>query len=169
MFSFECRLLVETAGDARDLAPAILKATTAVDRNLPIRRHHAAQPHAATSLPGADHGVAAAGAEHFGRVPGGGGPVLHGRLAVSRSTHEIGARMALGAPRNDVMWLVLLQGLGLSAAGAAIGLAGMAAASRLISQFVYGITAHDPRVTRSAHWLPSGWPCWRRTSRHGGR
>ena len=64
--------------------------------------------------------------------------------AVGRRTHEIGVRMALGASRNHVMWLVLLQGLGLSAAGALIGLVGAVAASRLISQFVYGVTARDP-------------------------
>ena len=64
--------------------------------------------------------------------------------AVSRRTHEIGVRMALGARRNDVMRLVLLQGLGLSAIGALIGLAGAVVASRLITQFLYGITSRDP-------------------------
>ena len=42
------------------------------------------------------------------------------------------------------MRLVLTQGLRLSAAGAAIGLAGAFAASRLISGFIYGIAPTDP-------------------------
>ena len=62
---------------------------------------------------------------------------------VSRRTHELGIRMALGARRGDVLRLVLLQGLRLSGAGAAVGLAGAFAASRLMSQFIYGISATD--------------------------
>jgi ABC-type antimicrobial peptide transport system permease subunit len=52
--------------------------------------------------------------------------------------------MALGARRNDVLRLVLAQGLRLSAAGAAVGLAGAFAASRLMSRFIYGVAPTDP-------------------------
>jgi putative ABC transport system permease protein len=144
-FSFECWLSVETAGDARDLAPSILKAATTVDRNLPIagattlasymRKVLSQERTMAWLLLGLSVlGMSLAAAGLFSSVA----------YAVSRRTHEIGVRMALGAGRNQVMWLVLLQGLALSAAGALIGLAGAVAASRLISRFVYGITARDP-------------------------
>jgi ABC-type antimicrobial peptide transport system permease subunit len=63
---------------------------------------------------------------------------------VSRRTHELGIRMALGARRGDVLRLVLARGLRLSAVGAAVGLAGAFAASRLISGFIYGVAATDP-------------------------
>ncbi|HUI58062.1 MAG TPA: ABC transporter permease [Bryobacteraceae bacterium] len=145
VFSFECRLLVETAGDPGDLAPSILRATTAVDRNLPIVGATTLRSHMRMVLSGERAmawlllslsvlGISLAAAGLFSTVA----------YAVSRRTHEIGVRMALGARRNHVMWLVLLQGLGWSAGGALIGLAGAVAASHLISQFVYGITAHDP-------------------------
>jgi len=144
-FSFECWLLVETAGALRDLAPSILKATTAVDRDLPIvgavtlgnyMREVLSQERAmAWLLLGLSIlGMSLAALGLFSTIA----------YAVSRRTHEIGVRMALGARRNHVMWLVLLQGLGLSGGGALIGLAGAVAASRLISQFIYGITARDP-------------------------
>jgi ABC-type antimicrobial peptide transport system permease subunit len=63
---------------------------------------------------------------------------------VNRRTHELGIRMALGARRGDVLRLVLAQGLRLSAVGAALGLAGAFAASRLMSRFIYGVAATDP-------------------------
>jgi putative ABC transport system permease protein len=52
--------------------------------------------------------------------------------------------MALGARRNDVMKLVLRQGLRLGEIGAVIGLIGALAASRLMSEFIYGVPLLDP-------------------------
>jgi len=49
---------------------------------------------------------------------------LYGLVAysVSRRTHEIGVRMAIGADRRRVVWMVLQQGLRLGVAGVAVGL-----------------------------------------------
>lgn len=63
---------------------------------------------------------------------------------VNQRTHEIGIRMALGARRYEVLELILAQGLRLSAAGAAVGIIGAFAASRLISRFIYGVVPTDP-------------------------
>jgi putative ABC transport system permease protein len=64
--------------------------------------------------------------------------------AVSQRRHEIGLRMALGAPRSSVTGLVIGQGARLTLAGVAIGLAGAYALSRLMSSLVYGIRTTDP-------------------------
>ncbi|HEV2445680.1 MAG TPA: FtsX-like permease family protein, partial [Candidatus Sulfopaludibacter sp.] len=145
VFSFECRLLVETAGDPGDLVPSILKATTAVDRNLPIVGAISLRSHMRQILTQErTRAWLLLGLSILGMFLAAAGLFSTVAYAVSRRTHEIGVRVALGARRSQVMWLVLLEGLGLSAGGALIGLAGAVAASRLISQFVYGITAHDP-------------------------
>ena len=70
---------------------------------------------------------------------------------VNRRTHELGIRMALGARRGDVLRLVLAQGLRLSAAGAAVGLAGAFAASRLMSRFIYGVALYGSVELRGQH------------------
>jgi ABC-type antimicrobial peptide transport system permease subunit len=52
--------------------------------------------------------------------------------------------MALGAQRADVLKLVLKQGSLLAVAGVAIGLASATALTRLIAEFLFGVTPTDP-------------------------
>jgi ABC-type antimicrobial peptide transport system permease subunit len=59
-------------------------------------------------------------------------------------THEIGIRVALGASRADLMRLVLLQGMRLTAIGLALGLALSFGLTRVIAGLLYGIGANDP-------------------------
>jgi putative ABC transport system permease protein len=63
---------------------------------------------------------------------------------VSRQTHEIGIRMALGASRGDVIGMVLRMGLWLVGIGLAIGLAASMAATRVLASQLWGVTARDP-------------------------
>ena len=65
---------------------------------------------------------------------------------VAQRRGEIGIRMALGARRGDILGLVVRQGAVLVTAGAAVGLAGAAASSRLLESFLYGV-ATDDRLT----------------------
>jgi putative ABC transport system permease protein len=64
--------------------------------------------------------------------------------SVTQRTHEIGVRMALGAQRSDVARLILRRSLGLTLLGVGIGLAGAFAATRVLSEILYGISATDP-------------------------
>jgi putative ABC transport system permease protein len=65
-------------------------------------------------------------------------------FAVAQRTHEIGIRMALGARTRDVFAIVLKQGLSLVSVGVILGLMGAFAATRVLGQMLYGITAADP-------------------------
>src|SRR4029077_9609346 len=58
--------------------------------------------------------------------------------SVVQRTQEFGVRMALGAQRTNVLWLVLSQGARLALAGVAIGLIGSLALTRLISSLLFG-------------------------------
>jgi len=64
--------------------------------------------------------------------------------SVSRRTHEIGLRMALGAGESDVLRLVVRQGMRVALAGAGAGLLGALLLTRLMSSLLYGVRSNDP-------------------------
>jgi len=63
---------------------------------------------------------------------------------VSRRTRDLGIRIALGAQRRDLFWLMIKEGGMLCGAGVVIGFAGALAATRLMSSELYGISPTDP-------------------------
>ena len=71
---------------------------------------------------------------------------LYGTMAytVARRTNEIGIRMALGAERRRIVWMVLREVFALGAAGLAIGLAVAWTTSRFLDSFLFGIKHNDP-------------------------
>jgi len=69
--------------------------------------------------------------------------------AVTRRTHEIGIRMALGAHRGSVLRLIIKRGLLLALAGSVLGLAGSLALTRFLSSVLYAVQPNDP-VTLAA-------------------
>jgi putative ABC transport system permease protein len=71
---------------------------------------------------------------------------IYGVLAflVSKRTREIGIRIALGAQRHDVLWLVMREGAKFSLIGIALGLAAAFAFTRLLSSELYGVSSADP-------------------------
>jgi predicted permease len=63
--------------------------------------------------------------------------------AVAQRTREIGIRAALGASPENIVRMLLTQGLALAVTGAVIGAAGAAMLTRLLNNFLYGVTARD--------------------------
>jgi ABC-type antimicrobial peptide transport system permease subunit len=70
---------------------------------------------------------------------------LYGLLAytVARRTSELGIRMALGASRANLIWLILQNALRLLALGLLAGVLAAIAASRWIASMLFGLTATD--------------------------
>ena len=62
---------------------------------------------------------------------------------VTQRTGEIGIRMALGADRKTVLWLVLRQGLMLALVGIAVGIVGTIATSSLLRSMLFGVQSND--------------------------
>ncbi len=71
---------------------------------------------------------------------------IHGVLSylVARRRHEVGVRMALGATAGDVLWLFLRQGLGMTAVGLVVGIAGALAAARVLESLLFRVSETEP-------------------------
>jgi predicted permease len=67
-------------------------------------------------------------------------------FSVASRVQEVAIRMALGSQRADILRLILVSGLKLAAMGAAVGLAGAAAASRVLRPFLFHVSSFDPVV-----------------------
>jgi putative ABC transport system permease protein len=64
--------------------------------------------------------------------------------SVSCRTQEIGIRLAVGASRGAILWMVLRETLVLTIAGLALGVPCALAASRLVGHMLFGVSADDP-------------------------
>ncbi|HEX8811540.1 MAG TPA: ABC transporter permease, partial [Terracidiphilus sp.] len=138
-------LVVRTAGAPAAAASAIKEAAWSFDRNLAISqvvtmdgvvREANAQPRFEMML----LSIFAAVALVLAAVG------IYGVISYStaRRTHEIGVRMSLGATRQDVLLLVIRQGVWLAVAGSIAGLAGAWLLSRLMAGLLYGVQPTDP-------------------------
>jgi len=87
-------------------------------------------------------------------------------FTVSQRRHELGIRLALGAPAHDVQWMVLAQGGRLAVAGVAAGTAAALYLTRFLAPLLYGVHERDPlvfaavpvllfAVTLAAAWIPA--------------
>ena len=64
-------------------------------------------------------------------------------FAVAQRTHEIGLRIALGAQRQDIVWLVLTDALKLALAGTGAGFVGVVILGRIMHSTLYGVNTID--------------------------
>jgi putative ABC transport system permease protein len=70
--------------------------------------------------------------------------------AVRQRTREIGTRIALGATRQNIVWLVLQQGAVIAAIGTVVGLVTGLATTRFLSSILYGVKGSDPLTLSGA-------------------
>ncbi|HEV2668205.1 MAG TPA: FtsX-like permease family protein, partial [Blastocatellia bacterium] len=141
----EMTLVVRTAGDPTTIAVAVRGETRALDPAAPMFEVETLATQVAASL--REERLLATLSSGFGLLAlllsclG-----LYGILSytVARRTSEIGVRMALGTDRRDVLRLVLRDALRLVLFGIAIGIPAALAASRLISNQLFGIRSADP-------------------------
>jgi putative ABC transport system permease protein len=147
-------VLVRTTGEPLALAAAVRNEVRAIDKDVPVTHVQTmervlgasvAQPRFSMLLVG----LFAALALVLSAVG------IYGVMAysVSRRAHEIGVRMALGAGANQVLKLVLKDGMLLALAGIALGLLGAFALTRLMASLLFGISAKDPFTFASVAML----------------
>ena len=135
---------VRTVGEPAALIPAVREAVRRIDRDLPLIDVKTQTDQIEESL--SQERMFARLASFFAAlalllVSVG----LYGTLAyaVTRRTNEIGLRIALGAQRFTVLWMVLRESLLLVVAGAAIGLALAFASTRFVVSQLYGVGPND--------------------------
>lgn len=80
---------------------------------------------------------------------------LYGLISytVARRTNEIGIRVALGAKKGQVLWMVLRETLFLAGIGAAVGIPLAFGASRFVRSQFFGVEPYDPLTLVSAFLL----------------
>jgi putative ABC transport system permease protein len=73
---------------------------------------------------------------------------LYGVLAysVGQRTHEIGVRVALGAQRREIVWLVLQQGLITTVIGVAVGTLSALGGGHALASLLFGVSPNDPQI-----------------------
>jgi predicted permease len=136
---------------AAALLPAIRKAVAEVDPNLPIRSvttlsrlvDDSVVNRRAIAMLSAFFGALALLLASIGIY----GVTSYG---IARRTNEFGVRLALGAQRRDVLWLVLRETARLGAAGATVGLVLALAAGRFVASLLFRLTPYDPSALVAA-------------------
>ncbi len=140
-----CEVIVKTTLSASAAAGAIRQATHSIDSNLPVTdiaqlpdvlSESVAQPRFRTFLLGLFGAIALilAAVGIFGMIS----------YSVSRRTHELGIRVALGAQPESIFGLILRETLALALAGIAIGIPAAIGTARLISHLLFNVSPYDP-------------------------
>jgi predicted permease len=141
----EMTVYLRTAADPNQLMSAVRSKAHDMDSNLPIFNMRTTEVQINNSL-STDRMIASLSAV-FGflatllAVIG-----LYGVMAytVAQRTREVGIRIALGAARGNVIWLVMREVLLLVAIGVVAGITASLALTRVVQSQLFGLTPHDP-------------------------
>jgi predicted permease len=137
-------LVVRAAGDPAHIARDVRQALRAIDPGLPVRQVTTAKERVAASAGGEE--MMAEITSFFGAVAAILAALgLYGLISytVARRTNEIGIRMALGAHRRQVLWMVFRETLLLVVMGAAAGIPLALGATRFLRAQLFGIEPYD--------------------------
>lgn len=142
---------LRTERDPRQVFAAVRNTVREMDANLPIYDMRTLEEQVERSL-STERLVASLSTVFGGLATFLAAIGLYGVMAysVTRRTREIGIRMALGADRTRVVWLVMREVLTLLAMGMAIGLAASWILTRFVASQLYGISPNDPRAMAAA-------------------
>src|SRR5262245_19201984 len=146
-YSSGMALIVRTASRPDAMKAVIEREVQALDRDVPLNNIQTGSELLSASLTGPR--VAATLLGVFGLLA----LILAGvgiygvmSYSINLRTQEIGIRMALGARRQDVLKMVLRQGMTIVSMGLAVGLVMAAGISRIISGLLYGVGTADVRA-----------------------
>jgi predicted permease len=135
---------VRYTGNFGVISAEVQRAIHDIDRNLPISNVTTLDEEVARSI--TDQRVVAQLSTFFGLLAIFLSAIgIYGLMSyvVSRRTNEIGIRMALGAERMHVRWLVMREVLILVAVGIAIGVPAALLSSRLVASMLFGLRPND--------------------------
>lgn len=138
-------MVIRTAGDPMILLPAIRAKVLALDAELPIYKAQRMEEYVAASV--AQRRLTSvlcsifAGAGLLLAVIG-----LFGVMSysVAQRTHEIGVRVAVGAEKDDILRMILREGMAITLVGIGTGLLGAFALSSVLKSQLFGVSATDP-------------------------
>jgi putative ABC transport system permease protein len=138
-------IVVRTSSDPLGYAPALRNAVLGVDKGLPLANVKTMEQRLGESLSTRRERLLLLGAfAMLAVLIAASGVYGVTAYSVTRRTHEIGVRLAMGAQRRDVMRMMMKQGLRTILLGIGVGLAGALALSRALTNFLYNTPASDP-------------------------
>lgn len=146
----QTNVYIRTVADASTMIPAVRESVRALDARVPIVSVQTIEDAAAfevASLTSVSSGLAVLGVVALALAAIG----LFGVLAfiVTQRRYEIGVRMALGAQRRNVVWMVVRHALSLGVAGVAAGTLLMMVVVMLMQAIIWGLQPLDPAVFAS--------------------
>jgi predicted permease len=142
---------VRVVGDTQAAAAGVRQAVQRLDPNMPIYNMKTMAAQVSESL-FVERMVAALSMAFGGLATLLAAVGLYGVMsyAVARRTREIGIRIALGAERSRVLWLVLKEVALLAGVGIAVGLLGAFYVTRKVESELFGLSPHDPATLTGA-------------------
>ena len=153
-------IVVRTSSDPLGYVPALRNAVLAVDKSLPLANVKTMDQRLGESLSTRQERLLLLGTfAMLAVLIAACGVYGVTAYSVTRRTHEIGVRLAMGASRRDVMRMMLAQGLRTILSGIGVGLAGALALSRTLTNFLYNTSAADPLTFGVVPLLLGGIAC----------